>query len=120
MLEQFDSMRVVIDLSKVKMVSSSLLGRVVSLNKYITKNGGRIAVCGANETIKETFRITRLDEIVEFKDTRKEATLVVCDPEHISRIMPVLCDEDLKQFVADIQKESKKKLKDKKKKEKND
>jgi anti-sigma B factor antagonist len=58
---------VVIDLSKLKSITSSGIGKIVSLYKDLNKEGGKIRIVGANDTIMQIFKIVKLDKLMEIE-----------------------------------------------------
>ena len=60
------------DLSHVDFIDSSCLGALVSILKSV--NGqGELALCSLNDTIKNLFKLTRMDRIFAIKETRQDA-----------------------------------------------
>ena len=58
---------VVINLSKLKSITSSGIGKIVSLYKDLDKKGGKIRIVGANDTIMQIFKIVKLDKLMEIE-----------------------------------------------------
>ena len=58
---------VVIDLSDLKSITSSGIGRIVLLYKGLQKNKGKMRIKGVNETIMQIFKIVKLDRLMEIK-----------------------------------------------------
>jgi len=61
--------KIVLDLSKFEYLNSSGLGRMVALHSSFDLKGGGIKIANASDKIKRLFRITHLDEIIEFYDS---------------------------------------------------
>jgi anti-anti-sigma factor len=59
----------VLDMSAVRFVSSRFLGLLVKLSGMRRPGGGKIALAGLQENLKEPFRITRLDRRFDFYPT---------------------------------------------------
>lgn len=71
LLEQHFTYRLVLDLSDVPLLSSSLLGQLVMLNRRVTRHNGVLRLCGICEQHRETLRISRLDHALpSFESTR--------------------------------------------------
>lgn len=67
-----DTKNVLLDLSHVDFIDSSCLGALVSILKSV--NGqGELALCSLNDTIKNLFKLTRMDRIFSIKETRQDA-----------------------------------------------
>ena len=56
---------VVIDLAKLKSITSSGIGKIVLLYKGLQKNKGILKIVGVNDTIMQIFKIVKLDRLVE-------------------------------------------------------
>lgn len=56
----------VFDISKVGYVSSAGLRVFLMCQKAMLKSGGKMSVSGANETVKQIFKITGFSKIIEF------------------------------------------------------
>ena len=65
--------RLVLDFTKVKSISSSALGIVVSLNRKITAAGGSLKLFGLDENVSYLFSITTLDKILSLHPTLEAA-----------------------------------------------
>lgn len=65
--------RIVFDLSGVKRIDSTGIGRFIySLNK-VEETGGKMWMAGAQGYVRECFRVTRLDTIFQFCETVEDA-----------------------------------------------
>jgi anti-sigma B factor antagonist len=64
---------IVLNLAKVTMVDSSGIGTIIRCHAALAKNGGRMKIVGAGHSIREAFKITRLDKVFEFHDTEESA-----------------------------------------------
>ena len=58
---------VVIDLSELKSITSSGIGKIVLLYKELNKKGGKIRIVGANDTIMQIFKIVKLDKLMDIE-----------------------------------------------------
>ena len=65
--------KVVIDFTGVSFLSSRILGMLVDVWKKINAYNGRLVISGINPKMSRVFRISSLDKILEFYETRKEA-----------------------------------------------
>jgi len=72
--------KMVIDFSKIKFLSSAVLGKLISLNKKIAAQKGCLAFCGINKDIMQVFKITRLDKLIPIYDDEEEAVKGVAKP----------------------------------------
>ena len=68
-----ETMRIVIDLSKVSFIDSSVLGALVSFFKTVSGYGGRIRLSNLRPVIARTFSLTKLDDVFEIFDQLQAA-----------------------------------------------
>ncbi len=68
-----ESALVVLDLSRVRFVDSTGLGAILDLVRDTLARGARIAVCGAQPSVKVLFRMVQLAKLVTILDTRDAA-----------------------------------------------
>ena len=77
--------RMVINFSKIKFLSSAVLGKLISLNKKIVGLKGHLAFCTINPDIMEVFKITRLDKLIPIFEDEQAAVKGVNKPELYGR-----------------------------------
>jgi anti-anti-sigma factor len=65
--------KIVIDFTKVKLLSSSALGVLIRLQKKAREIKGSIALCGLRKELMQIFKITSLDKLFTFYDTEEQA-----------------------------------------------
>ena len=63
----------VINFSKVKFLSSAVLGKLIALHNKISSQKGRMAFCNINPDIMQVFKITRLNKLIPIYDDEDEA-----------------------------------------------
>ena len=56
---------VVFDLSGVTLMASVALGEILSLNRTVRKNGGKVCLAAPGQQVLSALRFTRIDDIVE-------------------------------------------------------
>lgn len=66
----------VLDFRKVQFLSSSVLGRLILLQKAVASTKGRVVLCSIDKEIFEVFRITKLDKVFTVKEDAKAALKV--------------------------------------------
>lgn len=59
---------VIIDISELKSITSSGIGKIVLLYKGLQKKGGKVKIIGVNETIMQIFKIVKLDKLIEIQE----------------------------------------------------
>jgi anti-sigma B factor antagonist len=72
--------KMVINFSKIKFLSSAVLGKLISLNKKVAAQKGRLAFCNINADIMQVFKITRLDKLIPIYEDEDEAVKGVMKP----------------------------------------
>ena len=65
--------KILLDFSRVRFLSSSLLGVLISLRKKAEAIKGQVAICGLRKDLKKPFKITHLDKLFKFYDEEEEA-----------------------------------------------
>ncbi len=61
---------ILLDLEKLEYISSAGLRVILVAAKKLKELNGRIVVCSLSEGVREVFRISGFDSIVDTKDTR--------------------------------------------------
>jgi anti-sigma B factor antagonist len=65
--------RIVFDMTGVKRIDSTGIGRFIYCLNKVTESGGRLWMAGAQGYVRECFRVTRLDTIFQFCGTVEDA-----------------------------------------------
>lgn len=65
--------KIILDLTDLKYMDSTGLGTVVSCFTKTRQAGGQLRVAGANKTILNLFKITRLDKVLALDETAAAA-----------------------------------------------
>ena len=63
----------VFDLSGVKFMDSTGIGRFIASLNRVMQAGGKLRMAAAQNTVREGFRVTRLDTVFEFFDDVESA-----------------------------------------------
>ncbi len=64
--------QIVLNISDVEFIDSSGLGAIVTSLK-LQKKEGEIAICGARDTIRSMFKLTRMDRVFQMFEYEDEA-----------------------------------------------
>ena len=80
LVEKEYMVKLVINFSKIKFLSSAVLGKLISLNKKVSAQKGRLAFCNINADIMQVFKITRLDKLISIYDDEDEAVKGISKP----------------------------------------
>ncbi len=65
--------RLIIDLGRLRFISSMMLGLLVDTWRRLKEYGGQLRICGIQSHLMRVFRITHLDRIFEFSPDRTQA-----------------------------------------------
>jgi anti-anti-sigma factor len=65
---------IVLDLSRVRFAPSVVLGSLVQLGRNLRLERRRLAIVGLEGRVRDTFRVTRLDQILEIFDSVAQAS----------------------------------------------
>jgi anti-anti-sigma factor len=65
--------RIVFDMSGVKRIDSTGIGRFIYCLNKVQENGGKLWMAGAQGYVRECFRVTRLDTVFQFCGTVEDA-----------------------------------------------
>lgn len=72
-LDSNDKKFIILDFSKVKYLSSSFLGKIISINKKVKAKEGKLFLAGLNVDIMEVFQITKLEKFFNFQSSVESA-----------------------------------------------
>ena len=73
LVDQQDQRFLLLDFTPVKFLSSQTLGMILKIHRKLTEKGGWLGLCGLKKDLYKIFRLTRLDKILQFYSTEKEA-----------------------------------------------
>lgn len=68
--------KLIIDFSKVHLLSSSAIGILINLKKKADAIKGQVVLCGLRKELMKVFSITHLDKMFQFCPDEKEALAV--------------------------------------------
>lgn len=69
--------RLVVNLGRVRRLSTVMVGHFITLNKALRDSGGRLILCEINPQVSEVFHILRLPRVISMTASEREA--VECD-----------------------------------------
>ena len=64
---------VVLDLTGVPFISSMAIGSLLRFRNEVAQNGGRVAICGLQKSVAESFRLANLGKVFTIHATVDEA-----------------------------------------------
>lgn len=65
--------KIVLDFAGVSHMSSSALGMLTTLHQAVRESGGQLRLCRIQAPIVKIFEITRLNEVLDLRDSREDA-----------------------------------------------
>lgn len=71
--ESAPSIRLLLNFENVEHLSSAALGMLITLDKLVKDNSGKLRLCNINPQIYEVFKITRLNKLFTIHGDTKEA-----------------------------------------------
>ncbi len=73
LIDNQDRRKLILDIAKVKHLSSSALGLLIPLQEKYKQAKGKLVLAGVCPGIMKLFTITRLDKMLTFADSEKKA-----------------------------------------------
>lgn len=73
LVEERDSIKLVLDFNSVQFLSSAMLGLLIRINKFVAEKNGQLKLCCINDKIMGIFKITRLDKVFHICDDVENA-----------------------------------------------
>lgn len=70
--------RLILDLHKVEFIDSSSLGAIVSILKAVGHDG-ELVLASVSGSVRELFKITRMDQVIDIFDDRDAATAALSE-----------------------------------------
>ena len=72
-IRQAECVKVLIDLGRLEMMTSSMLGQLVKFKKQCDADDIALKLCNLSKDILKLFKTTRLDKVFSIVKTRKKA-----------------------------------------------
>ena len=73
LVDELNRLKLLLNFSNVEYLSSSALGKFITLNKKVSKAGGRLILCNIAPQIHEVFEITKLDKLFNIQKEEQAA-----------------------------------------------
>ena len=73
LVDELSRHKLLLNFSNVEYLSSSALGKFITLNKKINALGGRLILCNIDPQIREVFEITKLDKLFNIQKEEQAA-----------------------------------------------
>ncbi len=68
-----DNKSILLDFSEVEYISSACLRTLLKITKQIKEQGGTIAVSGLSENVKQIFKVSGFDSILQVFENKNQA-----------------------------------------------
>lgn len=72
-LDSNEKENIILDFGNVTYLSSSFMGKIISINKKTKAKSQKLILCCVNNHIMEIFQITKLEKFFVFKNTKDDA-----------------------------------------------
>ncbi len=73
LIDEQGNTKVVMDLSKVRDISSQFIGTIIAMHTKLSRKRGKLVLCGLNDKLSELMALTRLDRVISIVPTAKDA-----------------------------------------------
>ena len=73
LIEDDNRKNLLLNFSSVEFLSSAALGKLITLDKKVKANGGRLKLSNIRPEIYEVFAITKLNKLFDIKDDEADA-----------------------------------------------
>ena len=70
LLDGGEASRIVLDMTRLELVSSAFVARLVSMNKRLRASGAELVLCGMSPVIREVFAQLHLDRAFLIVDSQ--------------------------------------------------
>ena len=65
--------KMLLDFSRVRFLSSTMLGVLLHMRKQLAAIKGRMVICGLRPELRRVFKISKLEKLFEFYDKEEQA-----------------------------------------------
>ncbi|MFO1095943.1 MAG: STAS domain-containing protein [Planctomycetaceae bacterium] len=69
LVEKDAQSRIILDLSQLDYITSSVLGKFITLHRRLHRQGGTLVLCGIQPNVRESLRASRLLDYFQTADT---------------------------------------------------
>ena len=71
--DQYHCEKVILDLTGLKMLTSSVLGKMITLHRKLHRNQGKLVLCNAGDYVTEILKTSRLHDYFHVADDQSAA-----------------------------------------------
>ena len=80
LVDHFGCRLLAVNMQDVKVVTSSALGKLISLHRKLHRSAGRLVVCGVQGMVKDSMEISRLSDYFTMAPTTDDAVALLNEP----------------------------------------
>ena len=73
LVEKHYKIKLLLNFENVEYLSSAALGKLITLNKKVKAENGKLKLCAIRPQIYDVFKITKLNKLFEIHDTEERA-----------------------------------------------
>ena len=73
LVDNYNFKRIIIEGSKVRLMFSLFIGALISLRVKVIADNGKLVLCKFNETIRDTFKMTKMNTLFIWTEDEDEA-----------------------------------------------
>ena len=73
LVEKHYKIKLLLNFESVEYLSSAALGKLITLNKKVKAENGKLKLCAVRPQIYDVFKITKLNKLFEIHDTEERA-----------------------------------------------
>jgi anti-sigma B factor antagonist len=71
--DQYHCKKVILDLTDLKMLTSSVLGKMITLHRKLHRSNGKLVLCNAGDYVTEVLETSRLHDYFHVADDQSAA-----------------------------------------------
>jgi len=71
--DQYHCQKVILNLTDLKMLTSSVLGKMITLHRKLHRNEGKLVLCNAGDYVTEVLKTSRLHDYFNVVDDQSAA-----------------------------------------------
>lgn len=65
--------KIVVDMNRIELMTSTMIGQFVTFNRECNERGIEVHFCNLTSSIKDLFKITKLDSVFKIMENREKA-----------------------------------------------
>lgn len=72
-MENSDKKNLIMNMTDVTMMDSSGIGLIIGRYKFLQARGGKVFVCGGNNSVKKVITLSGIEKLIPYYNTLREA-----------------------------------------------